>query len=169
MFEEEIHMKQKKNRYITRSGEEGRIIVSRLKPGSDLLTSLKSIAREENLRSGIILSAVGALKKAGLRNLKNLPEEYPITDENRSFKNFEDVFEILAISGNVFMEVGEIQVHAHVVLSRIRDEQVSVVGGHLIEGCEVGGFAEIMLMEVDELELEKTFDEETKTTQLFSD
>lgn len=161
-------MSGKKDEYITKTGKSGRIVVSRLKSGSDLLTSLKSIVREEEIESGIILSSVGALKKASLRNLRNLPEEYPIENENRFFKDIDDVFEILAMSGDIFKENGEIQVHAHVVLSHIEKDEISVVGGHLVEGCEVGGFAEIMIQEIEDLQMVKRFDEKTKTTQLFA-
>mgnify|MGYP006281625785 FL=1 len=46
--------------------------------------------------------------------------------------------------------------------------KIRVVGGHLIEGCIVHGFAEIIVLEIDAIEMIKAYDEETKTYQLFS-
>ena len=40
-----------------------------------------------------------------------------------------------------------------------------MLGGHLIEGCTIFGFAEIILMELRDIEMEKNYDEETRTLQ----
>ena len=120
-------------RYIVRSGRPGRVIVARVKPGSDLLRSLRKIAAEEGITSGFIVSGVGLLKRARLRNCKSLPEEYPITDTNRIFLSFENPLEILSISGNVTMAEGEPLVHAHLTLSRVEGGEIAVIGGHLID------------------------------------
>jgi len=155
-------------RYVSRSGEAGRIIVARLMPGSDLLLSLRKIVKEENVKAGVILSGVGLLSKAHLRNCKVLPKEYPITDANRSFMSFERPLEILGLSGNVSEVEGKPVVHAHITLSSVNDGGISVIGGHLIEGCIIFGFAEIILMELENISMKKEFDEETKTFQLFA-
>ncbi|MCD6325612.1 hypothetical protein J7L97_04915, partial [Candidatus Bathyarchaeota archaeon] len=71
---------------------------------------------------------------------KSLPEKYPITDVNRMFTTIEKHLEILAISGIIYMVKGEPNVHAHAVLSCIENGRISVLGGHLLEGCLVYGF-----------------------------
>ncbi len=71
------------------------------------------------------------------------------------------------MSGNVSMAEGSPLVHAHVTLSYVEGDEIGVVGGHLIEGCIVFGFAEVILMELDNIKMEKRFDEETRTLQLF--
>lgn len=159
-----------KLRYVMHTSKPGRIIVSRILPGSDLLQAINSIIAEGKIENGIIVSAVGLLEKARLRNCKKLPEKYPITDVNRDFRSIEKPCEILTLSGDIYKVEGEdsIQTHAHVALSYIGDEKVSVVGGHLIEGCIVFGFAEVYIMELTEIEMIKRFDEETKTLQLFA-
>jgi len=154
-------------KYVCRSGKAGRIIVARLMPESDLLLSLRRLTEDEDLKAGVILSGVGLLRKARLRNCKVLPEEYPITDLHRSFISFEKPLEILGLSGNVSDVEGKPWVHAHITLSSVNDGKVSVIGGHLIEGCIVFGFAEIILMELENISMKKEFDEETKTLQLF--
>lgn len=156
------------DRYIVRSGRPGRVIVARVKPGSDLLSSLQKIAAEERITSGVIVSGVGLLKQARLRNCKSLPEEYPITDANRTFLSFEKPLEILSISGNVTLAEGEPLVHAHLTLSSVEGTEITVIGGHLIEGCEVFGFSEFAILELEGVEMVKRFDEETRTLQLFA-
>jgi predicted DNA-binding protein with PD1-like motif len=156
------------DRYIARSGLTGRVIVARVKPGSDLLRSLQKVAAEEGVTSGIILSGVGLLKQARLRNCKSLPKKYPITDANRTFLSFEKPLEILSISGNVTLAERELVVHAHLTLYSVEGEEITVIGGHLIEGCVVFGFSEFVIMELEGIEMAKRFDEETQSLQLFA-
>ncbi len=137
------------DRYIVRSGRPGRVIVARVKPGSDLLRSLQKIAAEEGITSGVIVSGVGLLKQARLRNCESLPDEYPITDANRTFLSFEKPLEILSISGNVTLAEGESLVHAHLTLSQVEGDEITVIGGHLIEGCMVFGFSEFAILELE--------------------
>ena len=42
-----------------------------------------------------------------------------------------------------------------------------MIGRHLMEGCIIFGFAEIILMELEDIEMEKNYDDETRTLQLF--
>ena len=154
-------------RYVAKIGRSGRVVVARLKPGSDLLRSLQEIAAEEGIGAGVILTGLGLLGEARLRNCESVPEEFPITDANRSFLSFEEPLEILSISGTVTVAEGNPLVHAHVTLSGVEDKGIKVIGGHLIEGCVVAAFAEVALMELDGIEMVKGFDEETRTLQLF--
>jgi predicted DNA-binding protein with PD1-like motif len=75
--------------------------------------------------------------------------------------------EILSLSGNISEVEGKTWVHAHITLSYIEEEEIQVVGGHLIEGCIIFGFAEIIIMELQDIDMSKTFDEETQQMQLF--
>jgi len=156
------------NRYDVRSGVSGRVIVARLKPGSDLLRSLQEIVDREGVKAGVILSGVGLLGEARLRNCESLPEEYPITDENRTYLSFSRPLEILSLSGNITVAEGNPLVHAHLTLSQVGGDEIGIIGGHLIEGCVIFGFAEIILMELKDIKMEKNYDEETRTLQLFA-
>ncbi len=156
------------NRYVSRFGKTGRILVARIKPNSDLIGSVSNLVVENGIRAGVILSGVGLLQRASLRNCKALPQQYPITDANRAFLAFERPLEILALSGNVTEVEGKPRVHAHVTLSYVEGDEVRVVGGHMLEGCIVFGFAEVFVMEVGGADMGKEFDEETRTLQLFA-
>lgn len=157
-----------KERIITKTAKPGKIIVSRIKTGSDLLLSLQKLVDESSIKSAVIISGVGLLRKARIRNCKNLPNDFPITDSNRSFNSFERPLEILGLSGNVSISEQSTLVHVHLTLSYVDDGEIKVIGGHLIEGCKVFGFAEVFLMELHGLEMVKNYEEETKTFQLFA-
>ena len=156
-------------KYVNRVGEGGRVLVARVKTGSDLLLSIERLVEEEGMKAGVILSGVGLLKRACLRNCRTLPKEHPITDVNRSYLNFERPLEIIAVSGNVSEFKGKPQVHVHVTLSYVEGEKISVIGGHLVEGCIIFGFAEVFIMELKDVKMRKEFDGETKRPQLFVD
>jgi predicted DNA-binding protein with PD1-like motif len=155
------------NNIISKEGQSGRVIVARLKTGSDLYLSLQEIVLKYGVKAAVILSGVGLLSKARLRNCKNLPEEFPITDQNRYYASFEIPLEILGISGNISMAEGKPHVHAHMVLSSVDDEKIRVIGGHMIEGSIIYGFSEIIIMEITGIEMLKEYDPETKTLQLY--
>jgi len=157
------------NRYVTRAGKLARIIVSRILPGSDLLQSIKDIIAEEEIKYGLIISAVGAVEKVRIRNLEEVPEEYPITDANRDFRTIDKACEMLTLAGDIYQVEGKnlSQVHIHGTFSFVEDEKAHTVGGHLLEGCIVVGFAEVYIMELVGIEMIKRFDEETQTSQLF--
>jgi predicted DNA-binding protein with PD1-like motif len=153
---------------VSRNGNTGRVVVARLKTGSDLLQSLRMMVKDYDFKAAVILSGVGLLSGAKLRNCKNLPEEFPITDHNRYYASFIRPLEILGLSGNVSLVDGNQHVHAHLTLSYVEDGIIRVIGGHMIEGCTVFGFSEIILMELTDIDMIKSFDEETKTNQLFN-
>jgi hypothetical protein len=161
-------MSQLLENIISKEGRTGKVIVTRLKTGSDLYLSVQDLAEEYNLKAAVILSGVGLLSKANLRNCKNLPDEFPITDKNRNYASFEAPLEILGISGNISTVDGRPLIHAHLTLSYVHDDKIRVVGGHMIEGSIVFGFSEIILMEISEIEMVKKYDPETKTLQLFT-
>ncbi|UCE13829.1 MAG: DNA-binding protein [Candidatus Heimdallarchaeota archaeon] len=153
---------------ISRQGKSGKVFVARIKSGNDLLRALNDLVEEHKIKAGVFLSGVGLLRKAGLRNCKSLPKEYPITDENRSYMEITKPLEILALSGNISEVEGKPWVHAHVTLSYIDGEEIRVVGGHLIEGCIIFGFAEVIFLELKDIDMRKTFDEETQQIQLLT-
>ncbi|MCD6530361.1 DNA-binding protein [Candidatus Bathyarchaeota archaeon] len=76
--------------------------------------------------------------------------------------------EILSLSGNVSEVEGKPWIHAHITLSYVENDEIKVVGGHVLEGCIVFGFAEVFIMELEDVDMKKKFDEETKTLQLFA-
>lgn len=118
-------------------------VCKRLHRGDDLLLSIHRIAREEKLKAAVVLSAVGCVSSARLRdasgmNVRELPEH----------------FEIVSMTGTV----SAARCHLHVALSR---EDLSTVGGHLMPGCIVNTTCELVLLEMEDTEYQVEQDAQT--------
>lgn len=93
---------------------------------SDLLLSLKELAKTLDIKSGIF-TFIGALKTACLF--------YYIQDEKKFEKNvFEGPFEIVSGIGNIATLKDDLVIHAHLVIA---DRKGNCYGGHLTEGSKV--------------------------------
>lgn len=120
-----------------------RTVCCRLHRGDDLLLSIRRIAEEEKLQAAVVLSAVGCVSCARLRdasgvNIRELPEH----------------FEIVSMTGTV----SAVRCHLHVALSR---EDLSTVGGHLVPGCIVNTTCELVLLEMEDVTYQVEQDGET--------
>jgi hypothetical protein len=72
----------------------------------------------------------------------------------------EGPLEIASCTGNVAVdEEGEVAIHAHVVVS---NEKGEAFGGHLMKDSHVGATAELVMVEVAGMEVQRIFDEKTK-------
>jgi predicted DNA-binding protein with PD1-like motif len=116
-------------------GRMNRIVMGKLKMDIDLLEGIKELAKKERVQTGVILSAVGALKKATFRNLKILPPDLKVEQHHRLFLELEQPMEIVSLTGwMATKEDGEIEVHAHLSASTVVQDQVTTLGGHLTSG-----------------------------------
>jgi predicted DNA-binding protein with PD1-like motif len=119
----------------TGRGRMNRIVMGKLKVDIDLLEGIQELAKKEGVQAGIILSAVGALKKATFRNLKVLPPDLKIEKHHRLYLELEQPMEIVSLTGwTATREDGEIEVHAHLSASTVVQDQVATLGGHLTSG-----------------------------------
>jgi predicted DNA-binding protein with PD1-like motif len=104
--------------------------VFRLRPGDDLLESIRAFVHARHLQSVVILSAVGSLTDTSIR-YANQPGAAHQSGH----------FEIVSITGTV-EDGGE---HLHLSVS---DEKGVTTGGHLLTGCKIYTTAEIVLGEL---------------------
>ncbi len=112
-----------------------RIVMGKLATDVDLLEGIQELAKRESVRTGVILSAVGALKKASFRNLKILPPDLKVKDHHRLYLELEQPMEIVSLTGwMATKEDGEIEVHAHFSASTVMEDKIVTLGGHLIPG-----------------------------------
>ena len=102
-------------------------VCKRLRRGDDLLLSLEQIAREEELELAVILSAVGCVTRARLRDASGV-----------TVREIAEPCEIVSATGTVSRK----RCHVHVALSK---EDLSTVGGHLMEGCLINTTCELVL------------------------
>ncbi|MFP4481528.1 MAG: PPC domain-containing DNA-binding protein [Thermovirgaceae bacterium] len=147
------------------TGALSRVIAARLAPGCDLVESIETIAKEENITNGIILSGAASLRKAVLRNVGSFPEKFPITDDVRIFLTRTDPMELLALSGNISTRDGQFHLHCHVVVSS-GEEDGRAYGGHLMKGTEIFSTGEVVIAEITGCEMIRLEDQETKAAEL---
>lgn len=148
-------------------GRLGRLVVLRLPPGADVMESLKRVATERGIRSGIVLGGVASLRTAELRNVGQFSDRFPIQDPDRVYTHLDGPLELLSVSGNVSeKEDGSIEVHCHGVISAGKPAAVAF-GGHLLPGLKVLSTAELAIVEITGMHLFRRYDEETRVHELF--
>jgi len=144
-----------------------RILVARIDPGEDLQKSIETIAERERVSAGIILSIVGSLRRARLRNVKSYPTEFPVSDKERAYHDIEGPIEILSVSGNICRRVNNtIHVHMHATLSKIINGRIVILGGHVGEGCETFVMVEIFIGVLRERSFARTMHPERKSWEI---
>ena len=109
------------------------VLVLRLGPGEDIIGSLEQTCREENIRSGAILSINGSMDGAQFFTVQERP------DLKAGFGYSEPVVldgavEMLAACGTISHLGDAVNVHIH---CSIGDRQGIAHGGHLIPGNKV--------------------------------
>ena len=120
----------------------------RLCRGDDLLLSIRAYALEHNLRAGAILSGVGCVTRAVLRDASG------VTTHELCGR-----YEIVSITGTV----SAARTHLHIALA---GEDMQVLGGHLCEGTLINTTCEVVLLELDGITFSKEFDPETGYNEL---
>ncbi len=116
-------------------GRIDRIVMGKLRMNIDLLQGIEELVKAERVRTGVILSGVGALKKATFRNLKVLPPDFKVEKHHRLYLQLEQPMEIVSLSGWIATrEEGGAEVHAHFSASTVMENRVVTLGGHLIPG-----------------------------------
>jgi len=116
-------------------GRLDRIVVGKLDRNIDLLEGVIELAKREHIRTGVIMSAVGALKKATFRNVKTMPPDLKVEKRHRIYFELEQSMEIVSLTGWIATgENGEVEVHAHFSASTVMDDRVVTLGGHLTPG-----------------------------------
>ena len=116
-------------------GRMGRVVMGKLAMDVDLLEGIETLVKQERIRTGVILSGIGALKKATFRNLKVLPPDLKVEKRHRLYLELEQPMEIVSLTGWIATrEDGEPEIHAHFSASTVINDQVVTLGGHLTNG-----------------------------------
>lgn len=115
----------------------GRVLVVKLEPGEDILTSIEQVAKEHSISSGYI-SLIGAVSRIHLGYFDREARVY------RDFRIEEDL-EIVSCMGNISKHKDDYIIHAHVVAA---DDQGQCYGGHLMQDCTVSVTIEIVITEI---------------------
>lgn len=118
-------------------------ICKRLHRGQDLLLEIKALCNEHHIAAGVMLSAVGCVSSARLRdasgvNIKDIPQH----------------MEIVSLNGTV----SAARCHLHAAFST---EELTTIGGHLVEGCIINTTCELIIGILDNMEYGIEQDSET--------
>ena len=98
----------------------------RLTRGDDLRAAIAGYAGAQGIAAAAVVACVGCLSRARLRDASGV-----------TVHALDEPFEIVSLTGTVSAE----RLHLHISLAR---EDLSVLGGHLLEGCVVNTTAEVV-------------------------
>ena len=126
----------------------GRYHALRLSPGQDLKVELTRYIKEHELKACSVVTCVGSLTEANIR-YANEPGGSLV----------EGPLEIVSLSG--CGGLGKWHLHLSVA-----DKTGSMKGGHLMDGCLVRTTAEIVLVELPELQFDRVHDPESGYPEL---
>lgn len=104
----------------------------RLRRGDDLLSGIRKIAAEHRIDAAVVLSAVGCISTGRVRDASGV-----------RLREINEPCEIVSLNGTV----SQTRCHLHIALSR---EDLTTVGGHLVEGCIINTTCELVLGLPDE-------------------
>ena len=122
--------------------------VFRLRRGSDLLKALQEYARTRRIAAGTVVSGVGCVTRARVRDASGV-----------TVRALNEPLEIVSLMGTL----SAARTHLHIALAR---EDLTVLGGHLMEGCIVNTTAEVVLLELDGVRFGAEWDGETGYDEL---
>lgn len=106
-------------------------ICKRLHRGEDLLQSIRTLAAEENIEAGVILSGVGCVSSAVVRDAGGV-----------NARVISQSCEIVSLNGTVSAN----RCHLHIALST---QDLQTFGGHLLEGCIINTTCELIIGVLD--------------------
>lgn len=121
----------------------------RLEPGDDLKKSIASVAIDQGVAAGVVLSAVGSLDRVRVR----------LAGADHFLEDL-GVFEILSVQGTV----GSDGVHLHLAFS---GPDGVAMGGHLSDGCSIRTTCELVLLEDQGITFSRRHDDVTGFHELF--
>lgn len=152
----------------TASVQISRVVMGKLRIGGDLLEGIKELARQEGIRTGVILSGLGALQKAVFRNAKVMPPDYKMEDKYRIYLELEQPMELVSLPGWIATkENGEIEVHAHFTASLVIDDKVVTLGGHLTPGTIASIKVIIVIGVIEDSHIQAALDPKINQMEIF--
>jgi predicted DNA-binding protein with PD1-like motif len=144
-----------------------RLYQFRLQPGADLLQGIAEAIAAADIRAGVFVSGLGALRRAVFRNLKVFPETYPVSPSDRLYLRVEAPMELVSLTGWIAPGAHGVEVHAHFAASTVRDETVVTLGGHLTDGTICGIKCVVAVLVTDADSVRADTDPATKGVDLF--
>lgn len=120
----------------------------RLTRGQDLKREIIAYCQRENIKAGVVLSAVGCISHLHIR-----------LAEAKDYIDKEEHYELVSITGTV----SDTDVHIHISAA---DNTGKTVGGHLKDGTIVDTTCEVVIYELKEYIFDRELDKETGYDEL---
>ena len=136
------------------SKEKDDVFFLRLFSNEDVIKQIKKACKLYNVKSAVVLSGIGQLKKTKLGYFKEKGDYNP--------EIFNNPVELLSLTGNICKGEDDYAIHLHAVLG---DENKDAIGGHFIEG-QVSITCEIVILKVN-LDLHRKINEKTGLKDLY--
>lgn len=153
-----------KNRIIQACGNTGKMIVARLRPGSDLIESMINICETNEISCGIILGSLGTLEKAELFTAA------PASGTKSGVGYSEPIrvkgpIEFINGQGIIMEREGDIFIHFH---GMIMDLDRKIYGGHFNPGNNpVMSTIDIIMIETNSVKAVRKLDPELDLELMF--
>ncbi|WP_163099935.1 PPC domain-containing DNA-binding protein [Peribacillus alkalitolerans] len=145
------------------TGSPGKIVAARLLPGTDLLTGIEEICRENSIKSASITNCFGSFQSTGFLYLVPKPES-SIGAGYSDLIGVEGPIELLNGTGVVCQRDDQYELHVHGTMC---DKEGRVFGGHLVKGENPVITVDMVITEIKEMNLYRKFDEETGGNQFY--
>ncbi|WP_263772232.1 PPC domain-containing DNA-binding protein [Propionivibrio soli] len=124
--------------------KQGRRFLLKILPGQSLVENIKKLVVKESVKSAVILSALGSIRKVRINGIKS-GAKLPITRARLTPHELEGPLELLGLTGNIIPgEDHQPDCHLHIIAGKASGD---VVGGQL-EDAEVFATCEIVLVEL---------------------
>jgi hypothetical protein len=128
------------------TGHFDRIVVLRFKYKTDLLAGLEKMVKQENIRNGVILSAVGSVRGYQFHTVSNRT----LPSQDTFVKNPTEPADLVSMNGYVI----DGRLHPHMTLAT----PDRVIAGHLEPGTEVFTFAIVTIGVMNDADLRRVDD-----------
>lgn len=131
-----------------RSKKAGGTFVIRLDRGEEIIGSLTDFCTENGIKNAHF-SAIGAVDRLSCGY-------YSLAQRQYNFRSYEEMLEVIALTGNVFLKEDRPFIHTHGVFS---NQENQAFGGH-VESARVGLVLEVILTQLPSA-LEREYDKAT--------
>lgn len=125
------------------------VIIAKFEDGENFFESLRRIVEKHGIKSGLILSGIGMMRK--------LTIAYFVGKGNYAETKLEEPVELTSMQGNIVHRDGKPLFHVHV---NIADRVSRVHGGHLVDGI-VNNVNEVVILKLSEIRLARELSRKT--------
>lgn len=144
-----------KDQFTSAEGRMGRVVVLRMKPGTDLLDGMLAACEKHGIHNGVIISAIGSLNGVYYCDVEAVSDKKCGYGYGRTLY-LDGPIELTGASGVICSDAeGRINMHVHINMS---DKYGNAYGGHLVQGSKVLLTADIVLGEIEDVQMLRELD-----------